>query len=336
MKAQNIVLLALGIVLLSVAPVFGEGAPEQAEPRTLRMGLMEEQNTPAGEAAGRFADLVEEYTNGDFPVEVFYGAALGETGDVLEDVMDGSVDLWWGGISWYEEIVDDFRIFSLNWAFDDNEHLMRFTESDRFQEEMLGELREQNLEMIGWHALRNPRNVLSRVEIESVDDFEGLLIRVPPQPVYRKSWEAVGTSPTELDYGEVYTSLSQGVIEAMENPIESIYGQSFQEQAKYLVETKHLLNPYAITMNHEFYEALSSDYQDAFKQAARDAGDWFSENIGEAEQEIRREFEEDYDVTFVEVDTGELADRVLPVVQELEEDGDITEGLFEHARSFAE
>lgn len=336
MSVKRRALLSIALLLVSMMPLLGAGAPDTAEPRTLRMGLMEESHTPAGEAAARFAELVEEYTGGDFPVDVFYGGALGETGDAIEDVMDGSIELWWGGISWYEEVVDDFRIFSLNWAFDDNDHLARFLASDRFQVQMLDELRDLNLEMIGYHAFRNPRNVLSRVEIQSVDDFDGLLIRVPPQPVYRRSWAAVGASPTELDYGEVYTSLSQGVIEAMENPIESIYGQSFQEQAKYLVETRHLLNPYSISINKDFFDAVSPEYQEAFRRAARESGEWFSANIEEAERQIRQEFIDEYGVTFVEVDTGELASRVMNVVEDLEAAGDISEGLFEYARGYAD
>ncbi len=336
MKGRCIVVLTAALVVLGAAPLFGAGEPDPAEPRTLRMGMMEESHTPAGEAAAMFAELVEEYTNGDFPVEVYYGGALGETGDAIEDVMDGSIELWWGGISWYEEVVDDFRIFSLNWAFDDNAHLERFLQSDRFQVEMLDELRELDLEMIGYHAFRNPRNVLSRVPIEDIDDFDGLLIRVPPQPLYRQSWAAVGTSPTELDYGEVYTALSQGVIEAMENPIESIYGQSFQEQATYLVETNHLLNPYSISVNLDLFEALSPEYQDAFRRAAEESGEWFSSIIDEEEAQIRQLFEDEYGVTFVEVDTGVLAEKVLPVVGELEAEGQISDGLFEYARGYAD
>lgn len=332
----NKTLVVLLVLTLSLSSVFAAGTTEAAGgPQSLRMGMMEADYTPAGKAAARFAELVEEYTEGQFTVDVFYSGALGETGDAVEDVMDGSIDFWWGGISWYENFVDDFKIFSLNWAFDDNAHLARFTATDRF-DEMLDDLRKLNLEMISYNAFRNPRNVLSRVPISSNADLDGLMIRVPPQPMYLASWSAVGANPAQLDYGEVYTALRQGVIEAMENPIESIYGQSFQEVAKYLVETQHLLNPYTVVTNKDWLDGLDADLRDAVLEAAKDSGDYFSSIVGQEEEEIREIFKNDYNVTFVKVDIAELAARVRPIAEDLEKKGEWSEGLFNYARSLAE
>ena len=335
MKLTKAVVVLL-VLILGASLVFAGGAQESApRTRSLRMGMMEADYTPAGKAAARFAELVEEYTGGRFKVDVFYSGALGETGDAVEDVMDGSIDFWWGGISWYENFVDDFKIFSLNWAFDDNEHLARFTDSARF-DQMLDELRKLNLEMISYNAYRNPRNVLSRKPISTTADLQGLMIRVPPQPMYLASWSAVGANPAQLDYGEVYTALRQGVIEAMENPIESIYGQSFQEVAKYLVETQHLLNPYTVVTNKQWLDGLDADMRDAVLRAAKDSGDYFSSIVGAEEEEIREIFKSDFNVTFVQVDIAELASRVRPIAQDLEAKGEWSQGLFDYARSLAQ
>ena len=283
--------VALGLVLALAAVSFvaaaGSGEAAAARTQTMRMGMMETDQSAAGLAAARFAELVEEYTDGRFEVDVYYNAALGETGDAIESVMDGGIQLWWNGISWYENFVDDFKIFSLNWAFDDNAHLARFFASDRFQVEMKDQLRAVNLEMIGHHAFRNPRNVLSRVPIRGNEDLQGLLIRTPPQPMYVRSWAATGANPTQMDYGEVYTALRQGAIDAMENPIDNVHGQSFQEVAKYYAETQHLLNPFAIVMNLDLWESLSDADQNAFLRAAQESGDYHVSIVGGMEEEIR-------------------------------------------------
>lgn len=336
---KRFVLIVL-VVLLATATAGAGGAEEEAvvgeEMQLLRMGMMERADSAAGEAAARFAELVEEYTDGRYTVDVFYDGALGETGDAIESVMDGGIQLWWNGISWYENFVDDFKIFSLNWAFDDNDHLGRFFETERFQEDMKDQLREINLELIGYEAYRNPRNVLSRVPIEDNEDLQGLLIRTPPQPMYVKSWQAVGANPTQMDYGEVYTALRSGAIEAMENPIDSIHAQSFQEVASHYALTQHLLNPYATVMNLDLWESLSSEKQDAFLRAASEAGQYHASIVGGVEQQIRQEWVEEYDITFVEMDIPALADKVRALALELEAQGAWSQGLFDYVRGLSE
>jgi TRAP-type transport system periplasmic protein len=333
LKKSILILVMIGMVAATGAFAAGQG---EAGAQDMRMGLMEAGSTASGQAAMRFAELVEEYTEGRYTIDVFPDGALGETGDALESVMGGGIQVWWNGISWYENLVDDFRIFSLNWAFDDNDHLARFFETDRFQVDMKGQLRDLNLEMIGWEGFRNPRNVLSAVPIEGNEDLEGLLIRTPPQPMYVQSWQAAGANPVQMDYGEVYTALRQGAIEAMENPIDSIHGQSFQEVASHYALTQHLLNPYAIVMNRDIWESLSEADQDAILRAASEAGQYHASIVGEIEAEIRQEWIEDYDITFVEMDIPALAENVRPLAMEMEAQGQWSEGLFDYVRSLSQ
>ena len=326
-KLSLAMVLSLIVVLVFTSVSFAQ--------QTLKMGMMEAKIQPAGEAAGIFAELVEKYTDGKYKVDVYYGAALGETGDVMEQVMDGKVQLYWGGISWLENIVDDFKIFSLNWAFDDNDHLAKFCETERF-EEMKAELEKLNLKLIGYYAYRNPRNLLTKKPILSIEDIQGVLLRVPPQPMYLRSWAAVGANPTQLDYGEVYMALRQGVIEGMENPIESIYGRSFQEVASYLTFTQHLLNPYAIVMTADLFNGLDKDTQDTFIRAAKESGQWFADNVGAVEEEYIREMMKKNNTVFIRIDTTPFSEKIRPLAHELEGKGEWSEGLFDYVRSLVE
>lgn len=337
MKMFRISVIMIMIGAIGLVGAFASGQPETAaDSAAFRMGLMEQQDSSSGRAAARFAELVEEYTDGRYTVDVFYDSALGETGDAIEGVIDGSIHFWWNGISWFENFVDDFRIFSVNWAFDNNDHLARFFQTDRFQNELKGQLREINLEMVGYEGYRNPRNVLSAVPVESNADLQGLLIRTPPQTMYVRSWQAVGANPTQMDYGEVYTALRQGAIEAMENPIDSIHAQSFQEVASHYVLTQHLLNPYAIVMNLDAWNRLSQADKDVILQAAQEAGHYHASIVGDVENRIRQEWIEDYGITFVEVDIPALAENMRPLAADMEAAGQWSDGLFDYVRSLSQ
>ncbi|TET15639.1 MAG: TRAP transporter substrate-binding protein [Actinobacteria bacterium] len=326
-KLSLAVILGLIVVLVFTSISFAQ--------QKLKMGMMEAKIQPAGEAAGRFAELVEKYTDGKYKVDVYYGAALGETGDVMEQVMDGKVQLYWCGISWLENVADDFKIFSLNWAFDGNDHLAKFFETKRF-EEMKAELEKLDLKLIGNYAFRNPRNLLTKKPILSIEDIQGVLLRVPPQPMYQKSWAAVGANPTQMDYGEVYMALRQGVIDGMENPIESIFGRSFQEVASYLTFTQHLLNPYVILMTADLFNSLDKDTQNAFIRAAKESGKWFADSLGAVEEEYIRKMMRENSAVFIRIDTTPFSEKIRPLAHELEGKGEWSEGLFDYVRSLVE
>jgi tripartite ATP-independent transporter DctP family solute receptor len=336
MRRFNRFIIAVMIMLAAINS-FGAGKQESAAVKTtvLRLGNADQAGTPSGKGTEKFAELVERYTNGAYKVEVFLAGALGNTNEVMENIMDGKgVHLNWAGISWFERIANDFKIFSLNWAFDDNAHLVRFTETDRFKV-MLAELEKKNLKLLGWYAFRNPRHVFSTKPIRNLDDFKGLIIRVPPQPMYQRSWAAVGTSPTQMAYGEVYMSLRQNVIQAMENPIESAFGTSMHEVAKNVVLTGHLLNPNSIVMNAESFNKMEKTHQDAFLKAAKDAGEYFSSIVGAEEENIKKEMREKHGVQFFNVDIAALAARIVPFAQEQESKNEWSKGLFEYVRSLA-
>lgn len=330
MKKKLFLVMVLGliVVLLFTSVSFAQ--------QVLKMGLGEAKIQPVGEAASMFGELVEKYTDGKYKVDVYHGGALGPTPDLLEQIKDGEgVQINWGGISWLENIVDDFKIFSLNWAFDDNDHLAKFCETERF-EEMKAELEKLNLKLIGYYAYRTPRNLLTKKPILSLEDIEGLLLRVPPQPMYQKSWAAVGVKTTQTSSSEVYMGLRQGLIEGMENPIESIYGSSFQEVASYITFTQHLLNPYAIVITADLFNGLDKDTQNAFIRAAKESGKWFADNVGAKEEEFMKQMMKENSTVFIRIDTTPFSEKIRGLARELESEGEWSEGLFNYVRSLVE
>ena len=60
-----------------------------------------------------------------------------------------------------------------------------------------------------------------------------------PSPA-RAPGRAVGAQPTPMAFGEVFTSLQTGVIEAQENPLALIKSASFFEVQKYVNKTEHV------------------------------------------------------------------------------------------------
>jgi tripartite ATP-independent transporter DctP family solute receptor len=93
------------------------------------------------------------------------------------------------------------------------------------------------------------------------EDFKGLKLRVPETKTVMDTIALLGGSPIPMGFGEVYTSLSQGIIDGQENPVSVIWASKLYEVQKYLSMTGHAYSPAVVTISDQFYEDLPEDLQ---------------------------------------------------------------------------
>ncbi len=75
----------------------------------------------------------------------------------------------------------------------------------------------------------------SNKPINTPDDLKGLKLRVPVSPLFTSMFRALGTSPTAINFVEVYTALQTKVVDGQENPLALIDAAKFYEVQKYLL-----------------------------------------------------------------------------------------------------
>jgi tripartite ATP-independent transporter DctP family solute receptor len=310
------------------------GAAQAQTTHRLMMGMSEAADSPSHMAAERIAEIAAERSDGRLQLDVHPGGALGSVSATIEGVQTGSVQLYWGGISWYENFNPDFKIFSIGWGFQNEAHMLRFMDTDRF-EEMKENLREQrNLRMISHHGLRSPRRLISKYRVESPEDLEGVRVRVPDQPIYLQTWQAVGANPIRIDYGEAYLALQQGIADAVENPIEGLYAMSFYEVTDYLIYTDHLLNPYAVVINDRVFQDLGEELQQILVEAALEGSAYYVEIRDEEEARALASMQEQ-GIEIVHPDLAPFAERTRDLARDLEASGEWSEGLFDYVFDLA-
>jgi predicted secreted protein len=86
---------------------------------------------------------------------------------------------------------------------------------------------------------RGPRNLTSNRPIRTPDELSGLRLRVPNVPLFVAVWRALGARPTPMAFGEVFTSLQNGTIDAQENPLSLIRSANFNEVQRFVNRTEH-------------------------------------------------------------------------------------------------
>jgi len=97
--------------------------------------------------------------------------------------------------------------------------------------------------------------------IHSLDDFQGLVIRIPPSQDFLEAMKDLGANPKIFTMNEVYNVLKNRLVQAQENPLSIAKGFNLYEVTKYLNITNHGWSGYNTLFNLDFWNQLSSSAQ---------------------------------------------------------------------------
>ncbi|KIH70662.1 TRAP transporter substrate-binding protein [Salinicoccus roseus] len=272
----------------------GNGSAESSEGGTISFSTWANEGEAAYVGMERFKEIVEEETDGNYTVELFPGNQLGSTAEQMEQVKMGSIEMMSSGDPGMIEI----EMLSLPYLMDSNDHWAHVLESDIGDEwnETLKE--DQGIINIGTLP-RGPRVISSNTEITEPADMEGLKFRTPQRDYYVETFEALGASPTPIDFGELYSALETGIVDGQENPLETIVAAGFMEVQSNISLTNHMFKPAFITINNEFFEGLTEEEQQIFRDASQEANEVATEQLQSEEEQMISDLEEQ-DVTITE------------------------------------
>src|SRR3712207_708493 len=86
-------------------------------------------------------------------------------------------------------------------------------------DEILKAMEKQGMVGLAWYD-DGARSVYTNSKpVKTLADLKGMKIRVQQSDLFVAMVQALGASPTPLPYGEVYTALTTGIIDAAENSI---------------------------------------------------------------------------------------------------------------------
>jgi TRAP-type transport system periplasmic protein len=248
-------------------------------------------------AAVRFAELVNIKTNGEVEVKVYPNSQLGSERETIEGIPLGLCDITISADSlanWAPSIALQSHMYT----FRDSEHIEKFQSSEVAEKIRSEILNKAGLRVIAWFE-RGPRYLTSNRPIRSLEDLKGFKIRVPDVPMFIKDWEACGTSPTPIAFGEVFSALQQGVIDGQENPLALIHSAKFYEVQKYVNRTAHVLQSIFVVIGEEKFKSLSDKNQQAVLEAALEMQGYERALFLAAEKELEDELKA-YGVEFVD------------------------------------
>jgi TRAP-type C4-dicarboxylate transport system substrate-binding protein len=130
------------------------------------------------------------------------------------------------------------------------------------------------------------RHVTANEPITSPEDLAGKTMRTQDTPSSLATAQALGATPTPIDFSELYLALSQGVVDAQENPLVQINSINLQEVQDYVSMTGHVVNASILALSESTYQSLTPDQQAVLEAAATAAAEEVRLCIDEKEEEI--------------------------------------------------
>ena len=251
-------LLAAGAAL----PLFAIGRARAAAPefeyKLANDSPMTHPNTIRGQEA---CDRIFKETNGRLKVNQFPNNQLGGDTDMLSQLRSGALEFFLlsGGI--YSTFVPVASIYGVGYAFKNYDDVWRAMDGE------LGRFIARASEKAGIHAYEKLwdngfRQISSSTHpINTPADLKGFKIRVPVNPLYLSTFEALGASPTSINFSEVYSALQTKIVEGQENPLLNIETAKLYEVQKYISMSRHIWDGYLMLANNRALKALPADIQ---------------------------------------------------------------------------
>ncbi|MDP2083502.1 MAG: DctP family TRAP transporter solute-binding subunit [Pseudotabrizicola sp.] len=268
---HNLTRRALMLGATAVALMFaGLAAPNMALAETqLRMAVPDPAESSVGRAATRFAELVSEKTGGAVVIQVFPDGILygKDQNAAINQLGSGALDGLILATSVYASFEPKMNAISLPYLFADYDQLQAYLSGEPGQE-LLASMERLNIKGLGFF-LRTFRNVTTReTAITTVEDFAGLNLRTPNNPLFVSLFQALGANPTPMAFSEVYSALQLKAIDGQENPVEVPFNNRLYEVQGHLNITQHLADSFLVGLSMAAWEKIPTDHHAAVQEAA--------------------------------------------------------------------
>lgn len=298
---------------------------------TLRMATKVSPESPEGQVNQKFAELVEERTNGEVELDIYWSEQLGDAQSSLEQVSSGIIDIYSEDITYLEKWNPDISWVGAPFVFDDREHWTCFLSGDYFGDMLQKATEESGITTIGkvGPVVRGPyRVILSTDPIENIDDIENLKLRIWDNQLMVDVWSALGAEVRVLGWTDVYQSIQTGIVESVTSPASLIEPMKFTEVAPHVMRTDEFNQAVTYMINEDSWGKLDDGEQAGVLEAYEEAGE-YSQTLVQNLTDEALERLTGKGVTYGELDTGPFVERTQAIYEERASRGEIPDGFLE-------
>jgi len=270
-----------GMVAIIVSAALSMAHAGEQDVLVLKLGHGSQLKSPLQTTSEEFAKRIAEQTKGRIRVDVYGNMQLGQERDMVEGLQLGTVDMTIVSTGPLSGFAPGITVVDLPFLFNSEQHAYKVLDGEIGQG-LLKQLDPKGI--IGLAFLENGfRQITSNKRIATPADLKGVKLRTMENKVHMASFREMGASPLPMVWGEVYTSLSQNVIDGQENPIHIIYANALWEVQKYVIMTGHFYTPYIFAMGKKSMDKVPAELRPVLLSTAKEMAT-FERNLVKSQQ----------------------------------------------------
>lgn len=260
--------LLLCVGLAARAALGGEHAV-----RVLRVAHTLPEQHPVHRGIVRFTERLAALSGGRLTAQIYANGQLGSETQYLEQLQSGTLDVAKVSAAPIGNFIPAFQVFSLPFLFADETARWRALESAAGQELLHDAITRRADEspsgLVGLaYYDAGARSFYGKEPIPGPDAIKGRKWRVMSDVVAMDMVDTLGGSPTPIAFAELYSALTQGVVDGAENNPPSLYSSRHYEVSRHYALTEHMAIPDVLVMSARARARLTPEQQAWVEQAA--------------------------------------------------------------------
>ena len=241
-----------------------------ASARDFRSADIHPTDYPTVEAVRYVGKLLAERTNGRLGVKVFPNGALGNEKDTIEQLKLGGLEMMRINVAPLNNVVPETIVTALPFIFRSTEHMHAVLDGP-IGDEILAAMESQGMVGLAFYDSGSRSMYSAAKPYKTLADLKGAKIRVQQSDLFVAMIQALGANATPMPFGEVYTALKTGIVDAAENNYPSYESSRHFEAAKYFTLTEHAMAPEVLVFSKTLWDRLSKEDQTLIRQAAKES-----------------------------------------------------------------
>ena len=207
-----------------------------------------------------FGEEIHRISDGQLEVEIYPNSQLGSEREILELIQIGSLHMTKVSAATLENFAPKSKVLGLPYLFKNRAHAFRVLDGEIGQN-LLEDSQRYRLKGLGYYDAGYRSFYTKERPVDHPDELKGLKIRVMESVTAMNMVRSFGGAPTPISWGELYTSLQQGVVDGAENNPPSFYLSKHYEICKYYSLNEHTYSPDVIIIGNSFWNQLNEEQQ---------------------------------------------------------------------------
>ena len=241
-----------------------------AAAREFRSADVHPADYPTVMAVKFIGEQLAAQTDGRLGVKVYPNGALGTERDTIEQLKIGGLDMMRINVAPLNNVVAETIVPALPFLFRSEDHMHAVLDGP-IGEQILAAMEAQGLIGLAFYDSGARSLYAAEKPVKNLADVAGMKIRVQQSDLFVAMVEALGANPTPMPYGEVYTALKTGIVDAAENNFPSYESSRHFEAAKYYTMTEHSMAPEVLVFSKVVWDTLTPEDQALIRKTAKES-----------------------------------------------------------------